>query len=297
VEDRVEILGRERAAIGGAEEPAARADECDGVLDEGREILWDAEGLGASSGRRAVAGEGGGIDDGGVEEAAFFREDLEPAECIAADEVVGGGSDIVMGEVAAGPVEIALGEIHGGSGGTGDGGDDGEGSGIGEEIEEGLAWGDGGGDAGAVVALVEEEAWGVAGGGVDLELGGAFLDEEGGGLWLAMEEGGGRFIALLEAAPVEGAAGWMAGGGADELCRGGGEIEGRQDPATGEVIEGEAWEAIGAGVDEAAGGGWRGQSERPPPFPAALEEVVGVSGGRIAGVTQGTVMILLVTGQ
>ena len=63
------------------------------------------------------------------------------------------------------------------------------------------------------------------------------------------------------------------------------------------MVEGEAWETIGAGVDEAAGGAWRSEPERASLFPAAFEQVIDLPPGRVVGVTQGTVMMLLVTGQ
>lgn len=100
------------------------------------EVVFDTEDLAVF-----IAGEGGRVEDDGIEAAALFCEAAEPVEGVAFAEVLGGGVDVVEFEVAACPVEVGLREVEGGGFRAGGGGGDGEGTGVGEGVEEAEAGG------------------------------------------------------------------------------------------------------------------------------------------------------------
>ena len=126
-------------------------------MEESSVVLFDAEDLAF-----IVAGKSGRIEDDDVELTSLFGEAAEPVKGIAFAEVVIFGRDVVKAEIFAGPIEIDLGEVEGGGDGSGGSGSDGEEAGVGEGVEDGLSGFDEGAKGGTVVALIDEDALGVA---------------------------------------------------------------------------------------------------------------------------------------
>lgn len=124
-------------------------------------------------------------------------------EGVAFAKVVVGGVEVVEAEVVFGPLEVGLREVEGGCGGSAESGADGEGSGVGEGVEDGVARLGEIAHALAVVALVEEDALGVAGGEVDAVANAVFEDGEGVVGSGAGEVMGGGLLVLVEVLPVE----------------------------------------------------------------------------------------------
>ena len=178
-------------------------------------------------------GEGGRVKDDAIELTPLFLEPFGPIEDITENEIVAGERDVVEGEIPTAPIEIFLGEIQGESFGTGACCADGEAAGVGEGVEEFLA-GEAAGEefeiggdvvgeeAAAVVALIEEEADGIALVETGFVLDGIFANGEGGRNGSAPKEdgagvGGIGFADLaIEGFEVEGGAIPLAGEG-DEL--------------------------------------------------------------------------------
>ena len=145
-----------------------------------------------------AGGEAGGIDDDHVVAERFLEGVAEEIEGVHPGEAVGGGVEVVVGEVALAPVQVAGGDIDAGGDGAGACRGDGEGAGVGEGVEDGGRSGAGLGkqccdvavDEDAVVALVEEEAGGKAVVEPDFEVPVGFADDERLGEGLAGEGGG-----------------------------------------------------------------------------------------------------------
>ena len=242
-----EGAGGDAPMVGGTEEPGAGVEAGGGECDEGAVV-----GFGAEDPALVVAGEAGGVEDDAVEAPLLFGEALEPVEGVALDEVVLFGIDLVEAHVVAGPVEAGLGEIEGGGGGAGRGGGDGEGPGVGEGVEDGVTGFAPLADALAVVALVEEDALGVAGLEADLEAEAVLADDEGFVLFRAAEVLGGFLFVLIEFLPIDRFAGFVEPG-----AEGRGDVGGLggEDPAVGERFEVDSREGIACAVDEAVGVG------------------------------------------
>ena len=185
--------------VGGAENPAAGGEAGESETEEVAVVLFDAEYIALF-----VAGEGGGIENDTVEFAALFGEAFEPVEGVAFAEIMVGGVEVVEAEVVFGPLEVRLAEVEGGGGRSAEGGADGEGSGVGKSVEDGVAGLGEVAHALAIVALVEEDALGVAGGEVDAVTDAVFEDGEGFVSCRAGEVMGSGLLVLVEVFPVEG---------------------------------------------------------------------------------------------
>ena len=116
-----ELAGGHAPEVGAGEDGASGGKAGEGEFEETTVVALDAEDLAF-----VVPGEGGRIEDDGVELAALLCEAAEPVESVAFAEVVLLGVHVVGPEVLAGPVEIDLGEVEGGGGGSGGSGGDGE---------------------------------------------------------------------------------------------------------------------------------------------------------------------------
>ena len=219
------------AAVGGAEDPAAGGEAGEGEGEKVAVVFFDAEYVALF-----VAREGGGIENDAVEFAALFGEAFEPVEGVAFAEVMVGGVELVEAEVVFGPLEVRLGEVEGGGGRSAEGGADGEGSGVGEGVEDDVAGLGEFAHALAVVALVEEDALGVAGGEVDAVANAVFENGKGfvgGG---ASEMMGGGLLVLVEVFPVES----LVEGGEFAFEGGGEEV----------VVAGGKEEIVGVGLEK-----------------------------------------------
>ncbi len=110
-------------------------------------------------------------------------------------------------------------------------------------------------DALAVVALVEENALGVAAVEGDFAEHSVLLGEEGFGKWWAAEVLGGIFLLLTELFVVDG-----AGLGAQPGEEGGGRcgLGGGEEPVVGKGFEVDARHAVACAIDEAKGIGFCG---------------------------------------
>src|ERR1035437_8614780 len=94
----------EGAAVSAAQQPSAGREACQRERREFMVIPFDAE-----HAAFFVAGKGRRVEDDGVKAPALFREAAEPVEGVAFAAMMGGGVELVVGEIALFPVEVRLG--------------------------------------------------------------------------------------------------------------------------------------------------------------------------------------------
>ena len=181
--------------------------EREGEGEEGSEVVF-----GLKLATFVAARESGGIEDDEIERFAVASESGEDGEDIIGIKAVAffsvgeerfegiGGGDGVDGPIFLASGEGFFGEIDADGFGAGEGGDEGKGAGIGEGIEE--AFGGEFADEGAIGALIDEEARGVACGEIEEEAHAIFFDHRAEwGVGGAMDEGGGEAIGVLAGSP------------------------------------------------------------------------------------------------
>lgn len=275
-----EGFGREFLGVGGGEKDAAGAEQ---GKDGGNEFSVVFFSLKGSAG--FGMGKGGWVEEDEVKEAIFFSQTRSPIEKVAIDEIVSGGIELVVGEVAPAPFEILFGEVEAGGASAGKCGADGESAGVGEGVQNFFA-SEGvrkevkigcdvvGEEAAAVVALIEKKSDGIALPKTDFIANAVFEDGEGFG------SGGAREVLRL---------GFVGGGAGDVFSelflvergvrgiiyrRGCREAAGKLDEfggigfggCLGEQVIGPFFDvkvgvAIGCAVEKANGAGERGLDE------------------------------------
>ncbi len=237
-----EVAGGHAPEVGASEDGAAGGEAGEGELEEAAVVAFDAEDLAF-----VVAGEGGRVEDDGIELAALFCEAAKPVEGVAFAKVVFFGVHVIGPEIFAGPVEIDLGEVEGGGGGAGGGSGDGEEAGVGKGVENGLA---GLGELAkgeAVVALINKNALGITGLKREAALEAVFESVEELGHFIAAEMDGRFLLVLVEAFPVERPAGCRKGVAESGIEAGAG---GGDEPSLAIAIEVAARESVTSAIDE-----------------------------------------------
>ena len=196
-----EVAGGHAPEVGASEDGAAGGEAGEGELEEAAVVAFDAEDLAF-----VVAGEGGRVEDDGIELAALFCEAAKPVEGVAFAKVVFFGVHVIGPEIFAGPVEIDLGEVESGGGGSGGSGGDGEEAGVGKSVEDGLARLDELAEGATVVSLIDENALGIPGLEGKAAFESVFVPEEELGHFVAAQMDGRFFLMLVESLPIEGLA-------------------------------------------------------------------------------------------
>lgn len=237
-----ELAGGHAPEVGAGEDGAAGGEAGEGELEEAAVVVLDAEDLAF-----VVAGEGGRVEDDGVELPALFREAAKPVEGVAFAKVVLLGIHVIGPEVLAGPVEIDLGEVEGRGGGSGGSGGDGEEAGVGKGVEYGLARLDELAEGSAVVALIDENALGVSGLKREAAFEAVFEPEEKFGHFVAAEMDGRFLLVLIEAFPVERFAVCRKGVAESGIEAGAG---GRDEPALAIAFQVAAGESVARTINE-----------------------------------------------
>lgn len=130
------VTGVEFAAVGAAENPAARGEAGVSELDEPVVVFLHAEHF-----TFVVAGKGGGVEDDTVEGAVLSGKTFEPVEGVTFAKVMVSGVELIYAEVVFCPVEVNLGEVERGRGGPSVCGTDGKCTGVSKGIEHGLSGG------------------------------------------------------------------------------------------------------------------------------------------------------------
>ena len=151
------LAGGHAPEVGAGEDGSSGGKAGEGKFEEAAVVVLDAEDLAF-----VVAGEGGRVEDDGIEFPALLREAAKPVESVAFAKVVFFGVHVVGPEIFAGPVEIDLGEVEGGGGGAGGRGSDGEEASVGKGVENSLAGLNELAKGEAVVPLIDENPLGVS---------------------------------------------------------------------------------------------------------------------------------------
>ncbi len=192
----LEVLGVEFVAVRGAEQPAPGLEAALGEGGEGAVVVFHAE-----DDAFFIAGKGRRIEDDAVEFPALFFEAPQPVKGIAFAKVMLCWVELVVGEIAFRPVEVRLRKIERGGLRAAESAKDGKHASVGEGVEYGISLLHTGTHALAVVALVEEDALGIAAVEGDLEVYAVFFSEKR-LLDLRAVEMRGRFLLLLAKAFV-----------------------------------------------------------------------------------------------
>ena len=236
------LAGGHAPKVGAGEDGSSGGKAGEGQFEEAAVVVFDAEDLAF-----VVAGEGGRVEDDGIELPALFREATEPVEGVALAKVVRLGGHVVGPEVLAGPIEIDLGEVESGGGGSGGGGGDGEEASVGKGVEDSLAGLDEFAEGEAVVALVDENALGVSGLEGEAAFETVFESEEEFGHFVAAEMDGRFLLVLVESLPVEGLVIFRKGVAESGIEAGAG---GGDEPSLAIAIEVAARESVTSAIDE-----------------------------------------------
>ncbi len=130
----LEGTGSDFGAVGGEENGALWGEELEGQVEEVGEVVLRPE-----TASFVAAGEGGGIENDGVECFVSAEEAGEQFEDVFGEKSVRVGGDLVELEIGAGAIEGFFGEIDGEGLGAGESAANGEGAGVGEGVEEACA--------------------------------------------------------------------------------------------------------------------------------------------------------------